>query len=118
MPFVNNGYSCSLPSCVRCFDALMVHAAALRTWVLLDHLELMLMVGIGCAPPFVQPLMNFMVQFAITLFARRLCTTFLSPDILSPFLAYRLIALIRFLGVMPIGVCEGGMIYCGKGNSL
>ena len=87
-------------------DALVVHVAALRTWVLLDHLELMLMVGIGCAPPFVQPLMNFMVQFAITLFARRLCTTFLSPDILSPFLACRLIALVKFLGVWPIGICE------------
>ena len=30
---------------------------------------------------------------AIALFARRLCTTYLSPDILSPFLACRLIAL-------------------------
>ena len=31
-------------------------------WVLLDHLGLMLAVGGDCAPPFVQPLMNFAVQ--------------------------------------------------------
>ena len=43
---------------------------------------------------------------AIALFARRLCTTYLSPDILSPFLACRLIALDKSPGVHPIGVCE------------
>ena len=31
-------------------------------WVLLDHLELMLMDGKGCTPPFVQLLMNFAVK--------------------------------------------------------
>ena len=43
---------------------------------------------------------------AIASFARRLCATFLSPDILSPFLACRLIALDKSPGVRPIGVCE------------
>ena len=43
---------------------------------------------------------------AIASFARRLCTAFLSPDILSPFLACRLIALDKSPGVLPIGVCE------------
>ena len=42
----------------------------------------------------------------IALFARRLCTTYLFPEILSPFLAYRLIALDKSPGVCPIGVCE------------
>ena len=43
---------------------------------------------------------------AIALFARILCTIHLSPDILSPFLACRLIALDKSPGVHPIGVCE------------
>jgi len=43
---------------------------------------------------------------AMALFARRLCTSFLSPDILSPFLACRLIALDKQPGVRPIGICE------------
>ena len=43
---------------------------------------------------------------AIALFARRLCTTYLSPEMLSPFLACRLIALDKSPGVRPIGVCE------------
>ena len=43
---------------------------------------------------------------AIALFARRLCTTYLSPDILSPFLVCCLIALDKSPGVRPIGVCE------------
>ena len=42
----------------------------------------------------------------ITLFTRRLCTTFISPDVLSPFLGYRLITLDRSPGVWPIGVCK------------
>ena len=42
----------------------------------------------------------------IALFARRLCTTFISPDILSPFLGCRLIALDKSPGVWPIGVCK------------
>ena len=43
---------------------------------------------------------------AIALFARRLCTSFISPDILSPFLGCRLIALDKSPGVRPIGVRE------------
>ena len=43
---------------------------------------------------------------ANALFARRLCTSFISPDILSPFLGCRLIALDKSPGVRPIGVCE------------
>ena len=42
----------------------------------------------------------------VLLLPRRLCTTHLSPDILSPFLACRLIALDKSPGVRPIGVCE------------
>ena len=43
---------------------------------------------------------------AMALFARRLCTKFISPDILSSFLSCRLIALDKCPGVRPIGVCE------------
>ena len=42
---------------------------------------------------------------AIALFARRLCATYLSPEIFSPFLTCRLIALDKSPGVRPIGVC-------------
>ena len=42
---------------------------------------------------------------AIALFARCLCTTLLSPDILSSFVSCRLIALDKCPGVCPIGVC-------------
>jgi len=38
--------------------------------------------------------------------ARQLCTTYLSPDILSSFLSCRLIALDKCPGVHPIGVCK------------
>jgi len=44
---------------------------------------------------------------AIALFAHRLCTTSLSPDILTSFVASRLIALDKCPGICPIGVCEG-----------
>ena len=43
---------------------------------------------------------------AMALFARRLCTKFISPDILSSFLSCRLIALDKCPGVRPIEVCE------------
>jgi len=43
---------------------------------------------------------------AIALFARRVCTTYVSPDILTSFVACRLIALDKCPGVRPIGVCE------------
>ena len=43
---------------------------------------------------------------AMALFARRLCTKFVSPDILTSFLSCRLIALDKCPGVRPIGVCE------------
>ena len=43
---------------------------------------------------------------AIALFARCICSSFVSPDILAPFLACRLIALDKQPGVRPIGVCE------------
>jgi len=43
---------------------------------------------------------------AIALFARRLCTSYLSPGLLSSFLACRLIALDKQPGVRPIGICE------------
>ena len=43
---------------------------------------------------------------AIALFARWLCTTFISSNILSPFLGCWLIALDKSPGVWPVGVCE------------
>ena len=43
---------------------------------------------------------------AMALFARWLCTTYLSPILLSPFLSCRLIALDTCPGVRPIGVCK------------
>ena len=50
---------------------------------------------------------------AMSLFARRLCTVFLSPDLLSPFLVCRLIALDKNPGVRPIGACVRGYeTYC------
>ena len=42
----------------------------------------------------------------LALFARRLYCEYLSPNILSPFLACWLIALDKYPGVHPIGVCE------------
>ena len=42
----------------------------------------------------------------MALFACRLCTTYLSPNILASFLSCRLIALDKCPGVCPIGVCE------------
>ena len=44
---------------------------------------------------------------AIVLFACHLCTTYVSPDILTSFAACKLIALDECPGVCPIGVCEG-----------
>ena len=43
---------------------------------------------------------------AIALFARHICSSFVSPDILAPFVACCLIALDKQPGVRPIGVCE------------
>ena len=43
---------------------------------------------------------------SLALFARRLCTSFVDPKALSPFLACRLIALDKCPGVRPIGICE------------
>ena len=43
---------------------------------------------------------------ALALLARRLCTTFVDPKGISPFLACRLIALDKCPGVRPIGICE------------
>ena len=52
----------------------------------------------------------------IALFARRLCITFLSLDILSPLLACQLNALNRSLGLFEfVRWCN---VYCGKGNPL
>ena len=42
----------------------------------------------------------------IAWFARRICSSFVSPDILAPFVACRLNALEKQPGVQPIGVCE------------
>ena len=42
---------------------------------------------------------------AMALFARRLCTIYLSPILLSSFLSCRLIGLDKCLGIRPIGVC-------------
>ena len=43
---------------------------------------------------------------SLALLARRLCTTYVDPVGLSPFLACRLIALDKNPGVRPIGICE------------
>ena len=43
---------------------------------------------------------------AMALFTRRLCNTYLSPNILASFLSCRLIALDKCPGIRPIGVCE------------
>ncbi len=43
---------------------------------------------------------------SLALLARRICTQFIDPTILAPFLACRLIALNKNPGVRPIGVCE------------
>ena len=43
---------------------------------------------------------------SLALMARRICTTYIDPVGLSPFLACRLIALDKNPGVRPIGVCE------------
>jgi len=43
---------------------------------------------------------------AISLFAKRICTTYVSQEILSPFMECQLIALDKNPGVRPIGVCE------------
>ena len=42
---------------------------------------------------------------AISLFAKRICSTYVSPEILSPFVACQLIALDKNPGVRSIGVC-------------
>ena len=42
----------------------------------------------------------------MALFTRRLCTTYLSPNIFAFFLSCRLIALDKCPRVRPIGVCE------------
>ena len=74
-------------------------------WVMLDHLGLMLMDGGGSAPPFMQLRMNLVVQL-LCLSDGYVCTTFISPDIFSPFLGCQLIALYKSPGFRPIGVCE------------
>ena len=94
----------SHPVVFDALDASVVHAAALRT------------VGAAGASgvdarEWRRLCTSFHVAFddlyaAIALFARRLCTTYLSPDILAPFFACRLIALDKSPGVRPIGVCE------------
>jgi len=43
---------------------------------------------------------------ALSAVARRLCTSFVDPDILKPFIACRLIPLSKNPGVRPIGICE------------
>jgi len=50
---------------------------------------------------------NDLCEFeAMALFARRVCTTYTSPNILTSFVACRLIALDKCPGIRPIGVCE------------
>ena len=46
------------------------------------------------------------VCHVLALMARQLCTTFVHPKGISPFLACRLIALNKSPGVRPIGICE------------
>ena len=43
---------------------------------------------------------------SIAVLAQRICTSFIDPSIISPLLAYRLIALDKNPGVRPIGVGE------------
>ena len=43
---------------------------------------------------------------SLTLLIRRLCTTFVDLESLSPLMACRLIALDKCPGVRPIGICE------------
>ena len=71
--------------------------------VRLDPLGSTLVVGVDFVPHFILLQVNCV---AMSSFARRLCTVFLSPDLLSPFLVCRLIALDKNPGVRPIGVCE------------
>ncbi len=46
------------------------------------------------------------VCHSLALLTRRICTTFVDPEGLSPLLACRLIALKKNRGVPPIGICE------------
>ena len=43
---------------------------------------------------------------SLTLLARRMCTQFIHPSILAPFLACRLVALYKNPGIRPISICE------------
>ena len=43
---------------------------------------------------------------ALSMVARKLCSTYVDPASLSPFLACRLVALNKNPGVRPIGICE------------
>ena len=51
---------------------------------------------------------------SLALVAKKLCTTFVDPNCLSPFTACRLIALDKSPGVRPIGVCEVVRRICSK----
>eukprot|EP00731_Ephydatia_muelleri_P006528 Em0003g776a len=76
--------------------------------VLPVHLELMLLAGKDSAPLFT--LNQTDLCHSLALLARKLCTVFLDPKGLSPFLACRLIPLNKNPGVRPIVICETSRI--------
>ena len=85
-------------------DALVVHAAALHT---VGPVGSSLIAARGqrrLCTSFHAALDEF--SGTIGFFARWLCTTFISPDILSPVLGCQHIALYKSPGVQLIGVCE------------
>ena len=73
------------------------------TLELVVHPAWMHTAGNGSAHPSKQPLMSCIT---LPLVAKRLCTTFVDPHALAPFLACRLIALDKHSGVRPISICE------------
>ena len=86
------------------------------TWVLLDHLELMVMDGKGCAPPSVQLLMNFVVKL--------LCST--GDCVLHSFLQIFSLSILGMLAhcvrqvSRSLAHCSfwGGVMHFGKGCPL
>ncbi|KAL5502789.1 hypothetical protein EMCRGX_G009613 [Ephydatia muelleri] len=86
----------------------VIHPSEDPPQVLPVHLELMLLAGKDSAPLFT--LNQTDLCHSLALLARKLCTVFLDPKGLSPFLACRLIPLNKNPGVRPIVICETSRI--------